>query len=240
MTVQRKTFPVELKAGEKGQVEALVSMFGNVDLGGDKVMPGAFAASIARWKSSGDPVPVVFSHKWDDPWAHIGEVTGLEETEQGLKASYRLDVDDNPLAAHIHRLMKRRSLKEHSFAYTVAKSKTGEDGANELHELDIIEVGPTLKGMNPDTELLSVKAAAWDALESERDGQKTVGQLTYDELSALVTDTVTQVLSAKTVETQENEKPVEAGDVKSDEDEGGTASDPELLSLQRQINQLRS
>jgi hypothetical protein len=29
---------------------------------------------------------------------------------------------------------------------------------NELLELDIIEVGPTLKGANPETELLTVKA----------------------------------------------------------------------------------
>jgi uncharacterized protein len=95
-----------------------VSVFGNVDLGGDRVMPGAFAGTIARWKADGRPVPVVFSHKWDDPWSHIGVVDTLEETSAGLKATYTLDVDDNPLAAHIHRLMARGSLKEHSFAYT--------------------------------------------------------------------------------------------------------------------------
>jgi HK97 family phage prohead protease len=252
MTVQRKSFPVEIKTDglPKGQVEALVSVFGNVDLGGDRVMKGAFAGSIARWKASGDTVPVVFSHKWDDPWAHIGAVTDLEETEAGLKATYTLDVDDNPLAAHIHRLMKRRSLKEHSFAYTVSKSKTGEDGATELHDLDIIEVGPTLKGMNPDTELLSVKAAAWDALESERDDPaKTSDEgrrgdapraltVTHDELKALVAAAVAEHFRSS--HEAGPEKADEAGDVKSVEDEGVTASDPELLSLQRQLNELRS
>jgi hypothetical protein len=32
------------------------------------------------------------------------------------------------------------------------------DGANELIEIDLYEIGPTLKGMNPATELRSVKA----------------------------------------------------------------------------------
>jgi hypothetical protein len=41
--------------------------------------------------------------------------------------------------------------------------KSGErkarDGANELYEINLAEVGPTLKGMNPDTELHAVKSA---------------------------------------------------------------------------------
>lgn len=238
MTVQRKSFPVELKTEGlgKGQVEALVSVFGNVDLGGDRVVKGAFAGSIARWKSDGRPVPVVFSHKWDDPWSHIGTVDSLEETEQGLKASYTLDVDDNPLAAHIHRLMKRGSLKEHSFAYTINKEKRASDGATELHDLDIIEVGPTLKGMNPDTELLEVKALN-EAVQT-RPAPKTVAHLTVDELKAVLAEFITQVLP--TSDEAGSEKADEAGNVKSDEDEGPPASDPELLSLQRQLNELRS
>jgi uncharacterized protein len=248
MTVQRKTFPVEVKANGDGQVEALVSVFKNVDLAGDRVMPGAFAASIARWQASGDPVPVVFSHKWDDPWAHIGEVTGLEETEAGLKATYRLDVDDNPLAAHIHRLMRRRSLKEHSFAYTVAKSKTAEDGANELLELDIIEVGPTLKGMNPDTELLSVKSALEatagrtfeDAEIADVFGVKAGRVLSKANETKLrgAIAAIEEVLAA--VGGEEPEKSDEAEDVKTVTVEDVPASDTELLNLQRKINQLRS
>jgi uncharacterized protein len=244
MDVQRKTFPVELKTEglPAGQVEAIVSVFGNVDLGGDRVMKGAFAGSIARWKESGTPVPVVFSHKWDDPWSHIGAVTDLEETDRGLKATYTLDVDDNPLAAHIHRLMKRGSLKEHSFAYTVNKEKSGSDGAKELHDLDIIEVGPTLKGMNPDTELLAVKAAAWDAAtetsdEFRRGDAPRTLTVTHDELKALVSEAVAEHF--RSPDGAGSEKADEADDVKADA-EDVPASDPELLSLQRQLNELRS
>jgi HK97 family phage prohead protease len=246
MTIQRKAFPVEVKTAgmPKGQVEALVSVFGNVDLGGDRVIKGAFAGTIGKWKADGRPVPVVFSHKWDDPWAHIGAVDHLEETEQGLKAVYTLDVDDNPLAAHIYRLMKRGSLKEHSFAYSINKEKRGEDGAVELHDLDLIEVGPTLKGMNPDTELLSVKSALEATAGRKFDDSELVdvfGQAKDDDLpariQAAVVKAIQEVFSSPADEP--NEKSDEADDVKADA-EDVPASDMELLKLQRQINQLRS
>jgi HK97 family phage prohead protease len=159
----QKSYPVEVKAtnDETGQVEAIVAVFGNVDHGGDRIVKGAFERTIRDWQKSGDPIPVVFNHEWGDLWSHIGVVDSIEETEKGLLTRYTLDVKDNPAAAQVYRLMKRRSLREHSFAYGIPKGGAAvtNDGVNELRDLDLFEVGPTLKGMNPDTELLSVKSA---------------------------------------------------------------------------------
>lgn len=172
MATKHACFPAQFKAlGETdgvGRVEAIVSVFGNVDHVGDRVVKGAFAKSIARWKTSGDRVPVILSHQWGDIWSHIGETESLEETSKGLKAVYTLDIADNPVAAQVYRLMKRRTLKEHSFAYEV-KAEAFENGANELRELELIEIGPTLKGVNPETELLAVKAAVTDGNGDEPD-----------------------------------------------------------------------
>ena len=57
--------------------------------------------------------------------------------------------------------MERRSLKEFSFGYRVpvGGQRRAKDGANELRKIDLVEVGPTLKGMNPATELHAVKSA---------------------------------------------------------------------------------
>jgi hypothetical protein len=57
--------------------------------------------------------------------------------------------------------MQRRSIKEFSFGYDVPAGgrRTADDGANELVEIDLVEIGPTLKGMNPSTELHGVKSA---------------------------------------------------------------------------------
>ena len=79
----------------------------------------------------------------------------MAETDRGLHVRYRLD--DTPIARQVYRLLKERRVREHSFAYDVVRARPGEDGTNELLELDIIEVGPTLKGANPATELLSVR-----------------------------------------------------------------------------------
>lgn len=251
MSVLRKTYPVALKTldgeGERGKVEAIVSVFGNVDLGGDRVVKGAFAKSIGKWKNSGTPVPVIFNHEWGDLWSHIGAVESLEETEQGLKAVYTLDVDDNPAAAQVYRLMKRGSLKEHSFAYTVNKSRQAKD-ANELLDLDIIEVGPTLKGMNPDTEVLAVKSAL-EAVTvahekaAQPDGAKAgrvISKANEARLRSAV-DAITQVLSSLgTADDEENEKSDndEATD-KADAEVTGKSSDLELLSLINRIQDLK-
>jgi hypothetical protein len=86
----------------------------------------------------------------------------VKETDRGLWVKGRLDVEDNPVAAQVYRLMKRRSLKEFSFGYDVPAggAKRAKDGATELHEIDpLVEIGPTLKGMNEATELHAVKSA---------------------------------------------------------------------------------
>jgi HK97 family phage prohead protease len=175
---KRKTAPIHgfkaLVDEGPGVFEAVVSVFGNVDLAGDRVLPGAFAGSLDRWKSSGDPIPVIFSHQWDSLDAHVGtvleakellpgapEIAGTPiEANGGLWIKGRLDVED-PEEAFARRLWKRllnRRIKEFSFAYDVLAERTSSDGANDLVELDVIEVGPTLKGMNPATELLLAKS----------------------------------------------------------------------------------
>jgi HK97 family phage prohead protease len=159
--MKTKTYTAQVKAaddGDEGTFEALVSVFGNVDHAGDRVMPGAFAKSLQRWNESGDPIPVVFSHRWDDLDAHIGKVLDAEETDDGLWVKAQLDIGDDPSAAKVHRLLKDRRIREFSFAYDVHDEAKASDGANELLELDVIEVGPTLKGMNEETQLLGAKA----------------------------------------------------------------------------------
>jgi Caudovirus prohead serine protease len=54
-------------------------------------------------------------------------------------------------------LLKSRRVRQWSFAYDVIKERTADDGVNELIELDLIEIGPTLKGANPMTDTIDVK-----------------------------------------------------------------------------------
>jgi uncharacterized protein len=171
-----------------GEFTALVSVFGNVDLGGDRVVEGAFGKSLAKWRESGDPIPVIWNHQWDNPLAHIGKVDPeqAEETPDGLLVKGSLDLD-NAFAAQVHRLLSERRVKELSFGYNVVDSERTKDGALNLIELDLIEVGPTLKGMNPETELLAVKAYKEAELEhlEETIESKAGARLSKDTRAAL-------------------------------------------------------
>lgn len=142
---------------DAGEFTAFVSVFGNVDSMGDRVLRGAFADDLAAWKAGGDPIPVVWSHDWRDPFSHIGEVREASESDRGLMVRGALDLD-NPKAAQVFRLLKGRRVRQFSFAYDVIEERPGEDGANELAKLHVHEVGPTLVGANQETELLAVKA----------------------------------------------------------------------------------
>ena len=155
---------LETKAdGESGEFTAIVSTFGNVDRVGDRIMPGAWTKTLKQWEKSGDPIPIILAHQWDDPMAHIGiaNPTDVKQVAQGLQVTGKLDVDDNPVAKQVYKLMKRRSLKEFSIGYDVPKGGEyrAKDGANEITEINLAECGPCLKGIDPKTELQAVKSA---------------------------------------------------------------------------------
>jgi HK97 family phage prohead protease len=197
MTTKRRTsglaYGLKTLTGEgAGVFEAIVSVFGNVDYAGDRVLFGAFANSLEAWKSSGDPIPVIFSHQWDDLDSHVGVVLEAEELAPGdarlpeeLKANgglwvkFRLDVEED-FAGRLAKKLERRSLREFSFAYDVKVERRAGDGANDLVELDLIEVGPCLKGMNPSTALMS------KALEDLPDEDRAeLGMKVFEDLRAM-------------------------------------------------------
>lgn len=170
--MRHKTATVEIKsAGDAGEFVALASVFGNVDLVGDRMLPGAFTKTLERWRESGDPIPVVLSHQWDDPMAYVGKAdpNKVVETEQGLVVNGTLDTS-TPVSKQVHKLMKDGLIKGWSFGYTVPEGgEEFKNGANEVSEVDLIEVGPTLKGANPEARSLAVKA-----LEQTEDDEPTV------------------------------------------------------------------
>lgn len=162
MKHQTKVFSLaQFKAldGEgEGVFEAIVAVFNNVDRAGDKIIPGAFEGTLQRWEEKGRPIPVIFSHEWDNLDAHIGEVVEAAEVDAGLRVKGQLDMEED-FARRVWKRMKRGTLAEFSFAYDVIKAEQV-DGVNELRELELLEVGPCLVGMNPDTQLLDVKTGA--------------------------------------------------------------------------------
>lgn len=174
--MKTKTMPASYAPEDGAGFEAIVSVFNNKDYGGDIVRPGAFLDSIAHWKNSGDPIPVLWSHRMDDPNYNIGSIVDIAELGAGDERipSWAPDhvkdngglwvkaaLDTEGVAGQVRHLLKQRRVKQFSFAYDVIEERAGKDG-NELLKLWIHEAGPTPMGMNPLTVLAGAKATEPD------------------------------------------------------------------------------
>jgi uncharacterized protein len=83
-----KDFAMQVKAvTDEGSFEGYGSIFGNVDSYGEKVMPGAFAESLARHKREGTKPLMLWQH---DSWSPIGVWDDLAEDGKGLRVVGRL------------------------------------------------------------------------------------------------------------------------------------------------------
>ena len=151
--------PIEEKEdGEKGVIEAYVSIFDNVDLGGDKIVRGAFLESINKKMPVG-----VWMHNWDEP---IAKTLVAREDEKGLyiKAQF---VEGVQKADEAYKLLKAGVIDEFSIGFRCLDWEYEADSdVRIIKKVKLYEWSPVLAGMNPDTVLVSVK--------SEQEEAKTV------------------------------------------------------------------
>lgn len=191
--MQVKTCAATIKAAgpndqlDEGVVEAIVATY-DVDSIGDRIMPGAFAASLDEWQKSGNNLPFIWSHKSDDPEAYIGVVEHAEEIPGvGLKVRARIDMDE-PKALKAYKLMKGRRVTNFSFSYDEIDARPApkdDSGAKkDLHQLKMYECGPTLIGCNQATSLVSAKADPAPAVAPAEEQEKAGEAPTPDDLVA--------------------------------------------------------
>lgn len=179
-----KSAPARFKAAgtgdDTGEFEAIVSVFDHIDSWGDVVLAGAFTDTIAEWKASADVLPVLWSHRMDDPTYNIGAVVDIAEfgpgaadlpewvdpfvrEHGGLWVKGRIDTgpDASPIAVQALRLLKARRVTQFSYAYDEIDSGpvtvNGTDAWG-LRTLKLYEVSPTQIGANELTELLAAKS----------------------------------------------------------------------------------
>lgn len=216
---------------EEGVFEAIVSVFGNVDSYGDRVMKGAFTDTLADWAASGDPIPVYWSHRMDDPDYNIGHVLEAKETDEGLWVKAQLDLEGGK-APQVYRLLKGRRVTQFSFAYDVeayrvVKAAEDEDQVWELDKLKLYEVGPTPIGANQETELLGVKAAVHHA-QHLAEGIKAGRVISAKNESELRTahEAIGRVLSALDDDSEDDSKASGNQPAKVEAPAGGKADEP--------------
>jgi HK97 family phage prohead protease len=137
--------------GDARSFEGYVSVFGNIDSYGEKVMPGAFADSLARHKREGTMPLLLWQHNSDDPigvWDDLSDdgkglygkghlLTGVQSAEEayvrlkagavwGLSIGYR-EVDVTPAEGGEARLLNDLDLIEASIVSFPANRRAGVD-----------------------------------------------------------------------------------------------------------------
>lgn len=141
------------------------AVFGNVDAGGDMIIPGAFADTLASARKSGQWPAMLSQHGvgWSSQdLTPVGVWTDLAEDGKGLKVVGKLA--DTPRGQEIYKLMKmtpRAAINGLSIGY-IAKEWTPRTKPDEprrtLKKIDLIEISPVTFPMNGKARVAAVKA----------------------------------------------------------------------------------
>ncbi len=171
--MQRNSFAWEVKAiDEAGFIEGLAAGFGNVDYGGDRILPGAFRKSI-EMKSG---VPMLLYHDQHRP---VGRWSEFEESAAGLVAKGRISTRTRD-GGEAYELVKDGALSGLSIGYDpVNKRMAGK--VRELVEIDLHEVSLVAIGMNPKATVTAIKE-----FEDLRNRLAAGDQLTVREMERLM------------------------------------------------------
>lgn len=143
----------------EGRFAGYASLFGEVDQGGDIVMPGAFAKSLAA-KGRGC-IRMLFQH---DPKEPVGLWTYLTETPKGLWAEGRL-LNGVPRAQSLNALIAEKAVDGLSIGFrTVRATRESHSGHRRLWQVDLWEISivtfPMMVGARIGAAPLSGKRAA--------------------------------------------------------------------------------
>lgn len=139
-----------------GEFTAIAAAY-SVDRTNERIIPGAFKGSIAKWAESGKQIPLHWNHSGEAKDI-IGTVdpSSMKETDEGLKVAGTLDLEDSEVAREAWRLMKKNAVAL-SFGYLVLEDAK-KDGVRELQALDLFEITITPAPANPDTRFIDMKS----------------------------------------------------------------------------------
>jgi HK97 family phage prohead protease len=145
-------------ATELGEFTAIAATYG-IDRVKDQIVPGAFERTIARWQASSKSLPVHWNHSGAaaDIIGAIDPAAMREVPDEGLYVEGKLDLEGSEVAREAWRSMKNDAVSL-SFGYATLQTRKRGD-VTDLLELDLFEVSIVPHPANPDTRVLSMKAA---------------------------------------------------------------------------------
>jgi len=160
--METKETRIDLKADADGIIEGYASRFGEVDNGGDEVVPGAYAKSLANLADR--RVKMLWQH---DPAQPIGVWSEIREDETGLFVKGRL-LSDVEKGREARALLEAGAIDGLSIGYRTVKASRGDNGQRLLKEIDLWEVSLVTFPMQDTARVDAYKAALMTRRELEQ------------------------------------------------------------------------
>lgn len=161
---------VKLTDADQGVVTGYGAIFGNKDLGGDIIVPGAFLKSINDIRASGFALPMYFQH---DRTQVAGIWNDVVEDQNGLMVTGRLNLDKQ-LGRDLLSDFKFGSVTGLSIGYQTMRDQWDDTAmARMLLECKLYEVSAVTTPMNPLARITGVKG---DQAEESADGDGNAPQ----------------------------------------------------------------
>jgi uncharacterized protein len=155
-----------LDSGTAGQFSGHAAAFGSMDSHHDRIMPGAFASTIAAHKGAGTMPPFLMGH--DQTKLPLGKITGMQEDGHGLAVDGQFNMSST-MGRDACAACKHGDLSNLSVGYTVPPggASHGKDGRT-LQRLDLHEISLVALGSNKNARIRQVKTMLQtpDELES--------------------------------------------------------------------------
>lgn len=155
-TMLLRSVPLALKRASEpeGIVAGYASTFGNVDLFGDVVAPGAFKESLAAHAAERTSPAMLWAHDGREP---IGRWERLEEDAKGLRVHGQLTMD-SARGGDAYALARDGALAL-SIGFVTQASKAGPNGTRILTKIDLWEISLVAMPANIQARIIGVKAA---------------------------------------------------------------------------------
>lgn len=169
MTLEKKTYTGKmlLKADNPGEFEAVFATLNVKDLDGDVTLPGAFSKQK------------VLVEPWNHNYQQLPVGQGdIEERGDTAVVTGKFFLDTVAGAEH-HTVVKALGdLQEWSYSFNILKASFGKHNGEDvrfLEQMDVIGVGPVMRGAGVDTRTTDIKGKKSDSSEGETDNGKPSG-----------------------------------------------------------------
>jgi HK97 family phage prohead protease len=167
---ERRDYRLSFRAtGDEGIIEGFGSVFGQEDAYGDVVVPGAFAASLAKHRAAGTMPAMLWQHDAEKP---IGVWESMEEDQRGLRVRGRLELEVMQ-AREAYALVKAGALNGLSIGFVTKDDEYDpKTDIRTVRAVDLWEVSIVTFPAAKSAQIMRVKASEVDEILKPSDAEK--------------------------------------------------------------------